>query len=258
MLKPERELKIISKLRSEGVVRLPELSTLIGTSENTIRRDLTRLESMGILRRTHGGAILNDFDDQRSSEDTEWIARQKKFPLEKERIGRKAAELVHDGDAIVLDAGTTTMQIARNLHAKRNITVVTNAVNIGLEIVRSDSITVLLTGGILRDISKSLVGPLNEEFLSGNMHVDWMFLSAGGVSIDGGITNANTVEIPIKKAMIRASREVVLTVTHDKIGKRSFAPIASLDAISTIITDADADRELLKPLEDRGIKIILV
>jgi DeoR/GlpR family transcriptional regulator of sugar metabolism len=257
MLRPERDLKIIAKIRNERIVGIPDLSALIGASENTIRRDLKRLESMGILQRTHGGAVLKDVDDQRSSDDTDWIARQKKFIGEKERIGKKAAEMVHDGDALVLDAGTTTMQIARNLHSRHNITVVTNAVNIGLELVRGDSITVLLTGGILRDISKSLVGPPTEEFLSGNFHVDMMFLSAGGVSVEGGVTNANTVEIPIKQAMIRASREVILAVTHDKIGKRSFAPVAPLNAISTIITDAGADPEILKPFEDRGIRIII-
>lgn len=230
---------------------------MIGASENTIRRDLNRLENRGILKRTHGGAILNDFDDQRSAKDTDWIAREKKFPAEKGRIGKKAADLVQNGQAIILDAGTTTFQIARNLHSKQNVTVVTNAVNIGLELVQENSITVILTGGILRDISKSLVGPLAEDFLSGNIHVDWMFLSAGGVSIEGGISNANTVEGPVKRAMIRASKEVVLTVTHDKIGKRSFTSLAGLDTISTIITDTGADSELLEPFKELGIRILL-
>jgi DeoR family fructose operon transcriptional repressor len=257
MLRPEREFMIINKLKVERVVHLAELSVSIGVSENTIRRDLQRLEERGILKRTHGGAVLaGEAQDSHNSDDIDWLARQKQSPAEKERIGREAARLVHDGEAIILDAGTTTMQIARLLHEKRSLTVVTNAVNIGLELARNSDITVMLTGGILRELSKSLIGPLAEEFLSNSIHVDRLFLSAGGVSVDAGITNANTIEVPIKRAMIRAAREVVLVVAHEKVGRRSFTQIAPLDAIGTIITDDGVDPEQAAALEACGIKVI--
>ena len=258
MLRAEREFKIINKLRAERIVHLSDLSTAIGVSENTIRRDLQRLQDTGILKRTHGGAVITEEDhDTHSSDDVDWLARESQSPAEKQRIGREAANLVHDGEAIILDAGTTTMQIARNLREKRNLTVVTNAVNIGLELARNANLTVVLTGGILRELSKSLVGPLVEDFISGSIHVDRLFLSAGGVSTDAGITNANTIEVPIKRAMIRAAREVILVVTHQKIGRRSFTQIAPLEAISTIVTDTSADAGLVASLEARGIKVIL-
>jgi DeoR family fructose operon transcriptional repressor len=213
---------------------------------------------MGILKRTHGGAVLTeDNRETHSSDDVDWLARLKQSPAEKERIGKLAAGLVHDGEAIILDAGTTTMQIARHLREKRNLTVVTNAVNIGLELARNESITVVLTGGILRELSKSLVGPLTEEFLIGSIHVDTLFLSAGGVSIDAGVTNANTIEVPIKRAMIRAARQVILVVTKEKIEKQSFTQITPLDTITAIVTDSGVDPAMVAAFEARGIRVML-
>ncbi len=258
MLRAEREIKIIDRLRSSKVVRLSDLCAAIGVSENTIRRDLQRLEGMGILKRTHGGAVLREEPtDSRGIDDFDWIARSKQMPDEKERIGQAAAALVGDGEAVLLDAGTTTIQIARHLSGRRNLTVVTNAVNVGLELARDESITVVLTGGTLRNISKSLVGPLAEEFLNAGIHVDRLFLSARAVSVEAGITNANTAEVPIKRAMIRAAREVVLVVTHDKLGSRSFTQIAPIQAVSTIVTDSGADPVEVAQLTDRGIRVIL-
>jgi DeoR family transcriptional regulator, fructose operon transcriptional repressor len=258
MLRPERELKIINKLRAEKIVHLTDLSSAIGVSENTIRRDLQRLQSLGILKRTHGGAVLvEEGKETHSSEDVDWLERLKQSPLEKERIGKQAAGLVHDGEAIILDAGTTTMQVARHLQDKRGLTVVTNAVNIGLELAHIDSITVVLTGGILRELSKSLVGPLTEEFLVGNIHVDTLFLSARGVSIEAGVTNANTVEVPIKRAMIKAARQVILVVTHEKLGKQSFTQITPLETISAIVTDSGADPSLVAAIEAKGVRVII-
>jgi len=259
VLRAERELRIINRLRSERVVRLAALSSSLGVSENTIRRDLRRLAETGILQRTHGGAfILDDEGGGRSAEDLEWLERQARFPDEKVRIGTAAAEMVRDGEAVIIDAGTTAMQVARALHGRHGVTVVTNAVNIGLELARSPSLTVVLTGGILRDISKSLVGPQAEEFLNADIHADRLFLSAGGVSVDAGVTNANTIEVPVKRAMIRAAREVVLVVTHDKIGRRSFTPIAPLPALSAIITDSGVDPAARAEIEARGVRVIVV
>jgi DeoR/GlpR family transcriptional regulator of sugar metabolism len=258
MLRAERELKIVNKLRAERIVHLADLSSAVGVSANTIRRDLQRLQETGILKRTHGGAVLTEDNlEAHSPDDVDWIARQKQSPAEKERIGQAAARLVMDGEAIILDAGTTTMQVARHLRDKRNLTVVTNAVNIGLELARSNQITVVLTGGALRDLSKSLVGPLAEDFLTGNIHVDRLILSAGGVSVEAGVTNANTVEVPIKRAMIRAAREVILVATHEKMGRRSFTQIAPLEAISVLVTDTGASAELVAAFEARGVKVIL-
>lgn len=258
VLRAERELRIINKLRAEKIVHLTDLSRTIGVSENTVRRDLERLQGLGILKRTHGGAVLTE--DQREthgSDDVEWMTRQEHLPAQKETIGRKAAEMVLDGEAIILDAGTTTMQIARQLRQKRNLTVVTNAVNIGLELSRADSITVVLTGGILRELSKSLIGPLTEEFLGGRIHVDRLFLSAGGVTLEDGAMNANTIEVPIKRAMIRAAREVVLVVTHDKVGKKSFTPITPLSSLAAIITDSGVDPRMADAFRERGVTLII-
>lgn len=258
MLRPERELRIINRLRSEKILRLSDLAADIGVSENTLRRDLQRLQETGILRRTHGGAVFaEDSRETQGTDDLDWLARARHFPAEKERIGKAAAALVQDGEAIILDAGTTTMQIARHLHDRRNLTAVTNAVNIGLELSSRGTITVVLTGGILREISRSLIGPLAEEFLGASIHADRMFLSAGGVSLEAGVTNANTIEVPVKRAMIRAAREVILVVTGDKVGRRSFTPLTPIETLTCIVTDSNADTEMLESIAKRGVKIIV-
>jgi len=256
MLKPERELSIIRQLRASGVVRVSGLSEMLGVSENTIRRDLHRLQNLGILKRTYGGAIL--CEDSKGLDDIEWQERARKFPKEKERIGYAAAEMIKDGEAIILDAGTTTMQIARCLNNERNLTVVTNAVNIGMELSNKKGVTVVLTGGIFREISVSLVGPLAEDFLNNNIHVDKVFLSAGGVNVENGVTNANTIEVPIKRAMVRAAKETILVVTHDKIGKSSFTQIVPINEVDKIITDRDSPKDQVELIRKQGIEVILV
>jgi DeoR family transcriptional regulator, fructose operon transcriptional repressor len=258
MLRAERELRIINRLRSEKIARLSDLAADIGVSENTLRRDLQRLHETGILRRTHGGAVFaEDSRDTHGIDDLDWLARLRHLPAEKERIGKAAAALVQDGEAIILDAGTTTMQIARHLHDRRNLTAVTNAVNIGLELSPRGAITVVLTGGILREISRSLIGPLAEDFLGASIHADRLFLSAGGVSLEAGVTNANTIEVPVKRAMIKAAREVVLVVTGDKVGRRSFTQVTPLESLTAIVTDGSADPGMLEAMRSRGVRIIV-
>jgi DeoR family fructose operon transcriptional repressor len=232
---------------------------MLDVSENTVRRDLERLEKMGILKRTHGGAVL--LEEARDIDDLDWLSRQNKMVKEKERIGLSAAELIQDGEAIILDAGTTTIQVAKKIQNKHNITVCTNAVNIAIELLFNKSITIILTGGILREISQSLVGSLAEDFLNGSIHVDKMFLSAGGISAERGVTNANIIEVPIKRAMINAAKEVILVVTHDKVGKISFTQVIPTEKIDIIITDKCDDNSVVEELQrikSKGVEIIQV
>jgi len=127
-----------------------------------------------------------------------------------------------------------------------------------MELSNEEKITVELTGGILRKISVSLVGPLVEDFLVNKIHVDKAFISAGGVNASAGVTNANTIEVPIKKAMIRVTKETILVVTHDKVGKQSFAQIVPIDAIDKVITGRNAAPEQVELIQKQGVEVILV
>jgi len=233
MLEAERHQTIIKEIKENGVVRVSDLSRLFDVSQNTIRRDLQKLEEEGLIRRTHGGAILKDFYDDVSPPFT---IRETKFKDEKQRIGQKAAEFIQEGETIILDAGTTVAQVAKNINNKRDLTVITNAVNVALELSHHRGIVTILTGGIIMETINCLVGYPAEEFLS-KVHVDKAFLAAGGVTVKEGLTNPNPFEVPAKKAMIKAAEEVILLVAHNKIGNIALAPIAPIEAVHKIITD---------------------
>ncbi len=256
MLRLERESRIIRWLKRARVAQVSDLGKALGVSENTIRRDLHRLEKMGVLKRVYGGAVLNE--DSQGLDDLEWQERESMFGEEKERIGYVGAKMAEDEEAIILDAGTTTMQIARFIDSRTNLIAVTNAVNIASELSQKQGITVVLTGGIFRRISVSLVGLPAENFLNNEAHVDKAFISAGGVSVEAGVTNANSVEIPTKKAIIRAAKEIILVVTHNKIGKRSFSQIVPIRKIDKIITGKDSSPEQVELIRKQGVEVILV
>jgi len=253
MLEVQRHQGIIKQIKQNGAVRVSNLSKLFGVSQNTIRRDLQKLEEEGLVKRTHGGAILENF----YGIDLPFIAREDTYQEEKQRIGKRAAEIIQDGESIILDAGTTVAQVARNIKNKHNLTVITNAVNVALELADCREILTILTGGIIRGVTNCLVGYQAEEFLS-EVHVDRLFLAAGGISVEEGLTNPNPFEVPVKKAMIKASEEVILLVAHNKIGNVSLTPITSIDAVHRMITDDGASREEIELFQKRGIEVILV
>lgn len=235
---------------------MSDLGKALGVSENTVRRDLHRLGKMGVLRRVYGGAVLNE--NSQGLDDVGWQERESMFGEEKEKIGRAGAEMAKNDESIILDVGTTIMQIARLIDNRTNLIAVTNAVNIASELSQKEDITVVLTGGVFRKISVSLVGPQAEYFFNNEIYVDKAFISAGGVSVEAGVTNANSAEIPIKKAIINAAKEVILVVTHNKIGKRSFSQIVPIREIDKIITGKGSSQKQVELIRKQGVEVILV
>lgn len=252
MIEAERQRAIINRVKKEGIVSVSQLSELFQVSQNTIRRDLQKLEENEVIKRTHGGAILKGFNNL----DIPFATRVDKYRKEKQAIGYKASQIINSGDNIILDAGTTTAQIAKNIKDKRNLTVITNAVNIALELSNCREIITILTGGIIREITNCLVGSQAEEFLS-KIHVDKTFLAAGGVTIEEGLTNPNPFEVGVKKAMIEAAKEVILVVAHNKFGNVTLTPIAPIEAVHKIITDKEVAPEYLGVFQQKGIEVIL-
>ena len=247
----KREIDIMRLLRLNGAVRIAELSELLEVSQNTVRRDLKRLSDQGALRLTHGGAVANEDIPM----GTPLGEREVHLIEEKRRIGLRAIELIPASSALLLDAGTTTEQIAQALKGSSGLTVITNALNILLRLADSNGIVSVSTGGVLNPITRSFSGFHAEQFLS-QFHVDVAFISAGGVT-EWGLTNTNAVEVQIKRTMIEISELVVVVATHDKIGRVSLSPFAELDSVDFILTDGEADPRVVEAVQKRGPKVIL-
>ncbi|NOY07440.1 MAG: DeoR/GlpR transcriptional regulator [Spirochaetes bacterium] len=251
MLQLERQLEIMNLLQKEEVIRIKTLSDKFRVSVNTIRRDLKHLASEGYLNITHGGAVINR-DLKMGMTLNE---RQISFIAEKRRIGLKSAELIADGEAIILDAGTTTEQVAKAIKNRRGLTVITNAFNIAKELHDIPGITVVLTGGILNNITMSAAGFHAEQFVK-QFHVAKAFISAGGVTLDD-VTNTNGFEVQIKRNFMAVAEEVILTVNHQKIGREALVSFAKITDFDILITDNGISDEYAEKIRNKGVKVIL-
>jgi DeoR/GlpR family transcriptional regulator of sugar metabolism len=250
----ERLDKILSLLQRQGRVSVAELSHQFGVSAVTIRNDLTSLEQRGQLVRTHGGAMMRPSN---SMELPAFALRKELHSAEKQQIGRAAARLVRDGEAIALDASTTAWQVARHLKDRRELTVITNGLFIALEFVDSPGVTVVMPGGALRPASASLVGDEGACILE-RYHVQKGFFGAGGFTLEEGLTDTSQYEVELKQRMVERSKEVVAIVDSSKWGQVTFASLASVDQLDRVITDHGAPAEMVATLRERGIKVTQV
>ncbi len=248
----QRRAKILELIESEGQVQVLRLSKMFRVSTVTIRNDLDHLEKKNLLIRTRGGAIR----PQRVGIDFKLNEKAQKHFKEKQAIGRKAAELIQDGDTIILDSGTTTMEIAKNLGNFKNLTVITNALNIAQQLADFTNIRVLVPGGILRKNALSLVGPMAETAIR-NYFCDKLFLGVDGIDAQYGISTPNVEEAYLNRIMIDISREVFVVTDSSKFNKRSFALIAPMAKVNGVITDAHIPEAEKERIEKQGIQVII-
>ncbi len=253
MLAAERQRAIVATLRQHGSVSVADLCDHFAVSSNTVRRDLRALEQSRLVTIVHGGAVSNEVKDT----EIPFPTRQVSAVNEKMLIGTRAAMLVGDKEAIILDAGTTTHEIAKALRHRQDLTVITNSLNIAQELTDHSGCVTIVSGGVARATSNCLVGALAERALS-EWHVAKAFISAGGVDLDAGLTNPNPFEVPIKQTMIKAARQVILVATSDKFGYRSLAPFAPLRAVHTIVTDDKLTAEMAASIRRLGIELVIV
>lgn len=228
-----RRQEILSYLKNHGRLSIQETMEHFHISEATARRDLDTLSSHPGVVRTIGGA-------QYKLAEPSFMEKKDVLWKEKEAIAEKAVELVKEGDVVGLSGGTTTYLIARALKQKTHITVVTNAVNIAMELADTPSIQIVLTGGVMRSNSYELCGPLAEKTVSG-LNIGKMFIGLNGLSIEQGLTTYSEQEAAIGRLLIEQSAEVIAVFDQTKLGRTSLFPICSLDQIHACITDADID-----------------
>jgi DeoR/GlpR family transcriptional regulator of sugar metabolism len=249
---PADRLQVIADLvRERGSVRGRELADSLGVTDETIRRDLSRLEEQGVVRRAHGGAVA-----LRSTDETDTSFRLREHAAEKVAIGKRAAELVRDRSSIVLDSGTTTLCLAKALHAKQDLVVVTTAVTNAIELVGNPRTTVVMTGGVIRPSTFGASGQLAAATLRG-LHVDQAFVAIHSVSVDGGLTYPLFEEVDAKRAMIEAATEVILLADHSKFGRQSLVRVAPITAVHRIVTTAGIDPGEAAAIRDLGIDLII-
>lgn len=232
LLGQQRREKILELLREDGSAKVIQLAKLFKVSEVTIRQDLEKMEIDELIIREHGGAYLKNVETQVRSFS---LMNQENLD-KKELIGRKAAELIENGDVIILDSGSTTTEIAKNLKGRKNLTVITNALNIALMLGSEPGIEVMMTGGEFKPPTLSLTGQKAADFLK-DINVSKLFLATAGISLKAGLTYPSISDLVVKKAMIDAAETVYLVADSSKIRKPSFASLGALSLIDYIITD---------------------
>jgi len=254
LLVDERRRRICDLLREHGRVTVNDLAERFATSEVTIRHDLAALETAGALDRTRGGAL-----SRRENDDLPIRVKQTLRHAEKVRIARAAAALIRDGETIILDSGTTTAELARQIRTLnvRSINVITNALNIAMLLSDVPTVRLIMLGGILRQESHSLAGHMAEKALD-NLQADRLFLGADGLDPEIGLMTPHLPEAQLNARMIEISRQVVTVADASKLMRRNVCVIAKVDQLDLLITDASAQPDVVAELRRRGVEVQLV
>jgi DeoR family transcriptional regulator of aga operon len=253
LLIEERRRRICELLKEEGRVTVDSLAARFGTSQVTIRADLSMLETAGALTRTHGGALSVPEADQPLN------VKQLQHHAEKVRIAEAAAGLIRDGETIILDSGSTTAEIARRIRtlALQSVNVITNALNIAALLIDVPSVRLIVPGGILRRESNSLSGPMAEAAL-GTLQANRLYLGADGVDPQIGVMTPHLAEAELNAKMIAISREVVVVADASKFTRRNISLIARVEQVNMLITDRAAPADAVEQLRQRGVEVRLV
>jgi DeoR family fructose operon transcriptional repressor len=253
----KRRLLILEELNRNQVVRVSELSERFGISEVSIRRDLDKLESLGLLKRVHGGAMAMPH----VALGTSHSAKMQYHIEEKERIGREAARTIREGDRVIFDSGTTVLQVARNIPRELlnagNLTVISGSMPIVQELGPWKGVHFILLGGIYLPDYELVVGPQTIENLSG-LHADKFFVGTDGLTFSHGVTTANVLEAEVDRAMVEAASEIIVAADSSKIGVIGLTTIMPLPKINKLITDDKAPADFVSRLREHGVEVILV
>ena len=252
MLAVQRREKIMELLLEDGSAKVLNLAKLFKVTEVTIRQDLEKLEKDGLIIREHGGAYLKNIKDQVQ---TFSITHQDNLD-KKGLIADKCLEFIEPGDTIILDSGSTTTEIAKRLKGWKNLTVITNALNIALILGAESGIEVIVTGGEFKPPTLSLTGQKAADFFKG-LYAQKLFLATAGISLKAGLTYPSISDLVVKKAMIDAATTTYLVADSTKMGKDAFASLGALSLIDFIITDSAVEEKHKQLFKDNEIELII-
>ena len=249
----DRRAEIMKQLEQEEQVNVFELSRQFNVSEVTIRKDLSHLEKKNILIRSRGGAMKRSI----LNIDLSIYDRRRQNIKLKAAIGAAAAGMISNGETILLDTGTTVMELARNLPKKIELTVITNSIDITFRLAEFPNIRVIMPGGILRRNSLALVGEQTAESLR-NFYCDKYFLSADGVDVEKGMLTTNIEEAALARINMKNSQKVFALIDSSKFQSKGITAIAPLDQIDTLITDNGIPSHILKEIRDLGVNVVVI
>jgi DeoR family transcriptional regulator of aga operon len=250
---PERHQHILNRLQQEGYVKVLDLCKELNVSSVTIRKDLKLLEDKNLLYRTHGGVTLNNpYAADRPVNEKEKIRSNEKM-----LIGQAAANLIEPDDCIMIASGTTVLALARQIHPKGNLTVITAALNVALELIHHPQIEVIQLGGMVRKSSSSTTGPYAEKVLD-DFSCNKLFLGVDGIDVEFGLTTTNALEAHLNRKMIAAAQKTIVLADSSKFGKRGFGRICGPEEVDQIITDSGISDHMAKTLRGMGIEVTIV
>jgi DeoR family transcriptional regulator of aga operon len=254
LLVEERRRRILALVDKEERATVAKLVERFGVSAVTIRLDLDALSRAGALVRSHGGAVRR----ADGLADLPIGIKQVLHHAEKVKIGERAADMVRPGEIVILDSGTTTVEVARRIRVLgiKPLTVITNALNVASELAALPQCRIIMLGGILRPTSLSLVGPHAEQTLK-DLNADRLFLGVDGLDPAVGLTTPDVLEAQLNAMMIRVSREVIVVADSSKFNQRSLSLIAKVESVHKVVTDAHADPKTIQALRDRNVEVVI-
>jgi len=251
MLAIERRNEILEKLQKEKRVIVSELSQYYSVSEETIRRDLEKLVADGYAVKSYGGAVINES----TNIDLPFNVRKNSNVIGKQKIAKILCDLIHDGDSIMMDASSTSAYCAKAMREKNKLTLITNSIELLVELFDIQDWNVMSTGGLSGKGSFALVGPQTEKMLN-SYHVDKAIISCKGLDMESGLTDSDELHAIIKKTMLRQAKERILVVDYSKFDKMAFTIISSLKDIDYIVTDQEPEAKWIKVLNENGIRCL--
>ena len=251
LLAIERRREILARLAANGKVIVTELARDFGVTEETIRRDLEKLDNEGLASKTYGGAVSK----HSPTLDLPYNVRESVNVEAKQRIADKICSLISDGERIMLDSSSTALYVVKKIKEIKNLTIITNSVKILLELADKQDWTVLSTGGILKKGALSLTGSSAEKMIS-SYHVDTAICSCKGIDVSLGITDSNESDCLIKQAMINAAERKILALDSEKFDKKSFVKVYSTDDLDVIVTDTEPTDKWISFCRENNIDLV--
>ncbi len=251
MLAVERRNLILEKLQDEKKVVVSELSTLFDVSEETIRRDLDKLDKEGLATKSYGGAVLNE----NTSLDMPFNVRKKRNMQGKQLIAELVSGLVQEGEHIIVDPSTTAVAIAKALKTRKRLTVITNSIEVLVELSDVSGWDIISTGGTLRENYLALVGPKATDVI-GSFHVDRAIISCKGLDMEQGITDSNEMFSQVKQTMLKSAKQRILAADYTKFDNIAFSKICGLSSVDMVVTDVRPSEEWMRYFAEKGIECL--
>lgn len=251
MLPVERKSEIMRLIRRDHSVKVNELAEQFEVTEETIRRDLDKLEKEGKVKKTYGGAIITELVSYEPS----FYDRQKVNMTQKRVLASYANDLIQDGETVFIDMSTTALEAIKSIDDSKNVTVITNSLNALVELSQRKNINLIAIGGTFNDVTYSMEGPMTLKFLN-QYYVDKILFSVKGISMERGVMDPKENTVEIKQAMVKNSRQVILFLDETKFGNSALISTVEMDQIDIIVTDYEMDEEWEKYFEKYDIQVI--